>query len=176
VLIATLAREAQERGCLHGAGLAPLGLDARRVLTVTARNEQALLWAAEEGATCSALGAVVAVLGARETLYGFTASRRLKLRQEASSVPVFVVRFNAGDATAATARWRIAAVPSLGYATPSSALALPGPLRWRVTRERHAGRPPQTLEIECDATHGLRVAAPACDRPAGAQARRGKAA
>jgi protein ImuA len=165
LLFLSLAGEVQERGCLHGAGLAGLGIDPARLLTVTAAREKDLLWAAEEGASCGALGAIVLALASREKLYGFTASRRLKLRQEQSGVPIFVVRQQAGDATAAIARWRLASAPGEGARAAGASMPLLGPPRFRVRLERYADLPPQDWEIECDAAHGLRMAAPVPDRP-----------
>jgi protein ImuA len=104
LLMATLAHDARERGGLYGAGLAQLGLDPRHSILVAARDEKHLLWAAEEGAACPAPGGVIVSLSARERLYGFTASRRLKVRLETSGFPVFVLRQRIGEATAATAR------------------------------------------------------------------------
>jgi hypothetical protein len=108
ILALGLKSERQERGCLYGSGIPALGLDPRRFVLLDTANEKDLLWAAEEGAACEALGAVVACLGSREKLYGFTASRRLKLRLQASGVPVFVVRHCRGEPTAATVRCRVA--------------------------------------------------------------------
>jgi protein ImuA len=165
LLFLSFASEAQERGALHGAGLARLGIDPACMMTCAVAHEKDLLWAAEEGASCAALGAIVLTLASREKLYGFTASRRLKLRQEQSGVPVFVVRQQAGDATAATARWRIASASSEGERVIGASMPLLGAPRFHVRLERYAGLPPQDWEIECDASHGLRMAAPISDRP-----------
>lgn len=77
---------------LYGAGLHRFGLDPGRVLLFAAPSEKALLWAAEQAASCPAWGGAIIVLGQREKLYGFTVSRRLKLRQQRSGVPLFLVR------------------------------------------------------------------------------------
>jgi protein ImuA len=172
-----LARERQEQGVLYGAGLYPFGLDPSRVFLLTAPSEKALLWAAEEAASCRALGAAVIVLGNREKLYGFTASRRLKLRQEASGVPLFLVRSMTGEPTAITARWKIGFAPGQGEMAPGTPLPLLGRPRFRVSLERYAGWPPQEWEIELDEAHTLRVVAPVSDRPADAhRIRNGRAA
>lgn len=162
---AALAHERQETGLLYGAGLHRLGVDPARLILLAAPREKALLWAAEEAASCPALGAAVIVLGAREKLYGFTASRRLKLRQERSGVPLFLVRATSGEPTAATARWRIAAAPSQGRSVPGAAQPLLGSPRWRVCLERHGGQPPREWDIDYDEALRLRVAAPVSDRP-----------
>ncbi|MDX2264783.1 MAG: hypothetical protein NW215_07405 [Hyphomicrobiales bacterium] len=166
MLIATLTGEAQEHGALYGSGLQALRIDAKRVCMVTVNREKELLWALEEAASCAALGAVVALLTRREKLYGFTASRRLKLRQEKSGVPLFIVRQGSGDATAATARWHVGSLSSRGVITPHSSVPLLGAPHFSVRREACAGLPPQTWEIELDASLGLRMAASFSDRPA----------
>jgi len=160
-----LASESQERGLVYATGLSRFGIDPASVYRLGAASEKSLLWAAEEAASCKDLGAAVIVLGRREKLYGFTASRRLKLRQEASGVPVFILRQACGDATAATARWRILSAPSQGQMTPASPVPLLGMPRFLVRLERYAGLPPQEWEIELDATHSLRVVTPLSNRP-----------
>jgi protein ImuA len=162
----TLAAEGRERGALYGAGLDRLGLDPARICLLLAPSEKALLWAAEEAASCPALAATVIVLGAREKLYGFAESRRLKLRQEKSGVPLFIVRSQPRQTSAATARWRVAFAPSQGMRISGSPLPLLGLPRFRVCLERYAGLPPHRWEIECDEAHALRVAAPVSNRPA----------
>lgn len=168
LLITTLAGEGREGGVLYGQGFQALGIDPARVCMVTVDREKELLWAAEEAASCAALSAIVVMLGRREKLYGFTASRRLKLRHEKSGVPMFIIRHNSGDATAATARWHVAARPSRGVITPRSSTPLLGAPAFSVRLERYAGLPPQTWEIEIDATTGMHMAVPLSDRPAGA--------
>ena len=164
LFVATSGKE-PEHGALYGVGLDRLGLDPARICLLVAPSEKALLWAAEEAASCPALAASVIALGAREKLYGFTASRRLKLRQEKSGVPIFIIRSRSGEATAATARWRVAFAPSEGLCAPGSSLSLLGLPRFRVCLERYAGLPPLHWEIELDEAHALRVAAPVSDRP-----------
>ncbi|MDX2266446.1 MAG: hypothetical protein NW215_15915 [Hyphomicrobiales bacterium] len=176
LLMATLAGEAQEHGSLYGPGLQALGIDPARLCMVTVDREKELLWAAEEAASCAALGAVVVVLARREKLYGFTVSRRLKLRQEKSGVPLFIVRQASSDATAATARWHIACLPSRGVIAPHSSVPLVGAPRFSVRRDACAGLPPQTWEVELDASMGVRMAAPLSDRPAGAAETRNRSA
>lgn len=166
LFFATLSGEGQERGFLYGGGLDRLGLDPARICLLVAPSEKALLWAAEEAASCPALAASVIALGSREKFYGFTASRRLKLRQEKSGVPLFIVRSQSGEATAATARWRVAFAPSEGLRAPGASVPLLGRPRFRVCLERYAGLPPLHWEIELDEAHALRVAAPVPDRQA----------
>lgn len=84
--------EAQERGDLYGHGLAALGIQPERMLMITAAKEKDLLWTLEEAVASVAFGAVVGSLGSTERLYGFAASRRLKLRAAASRTPLFLLR------------------------------------------------------------------------------------
>lgn len=161
----------QERGALHGAGLAQLGIPLGCMFSVTAASQQQLLWAAEEAASCAALGAAVIVLGLRDRLYGLTASRRLKLRLETSAVPVFVVRQPSGEATTALARWHVTALPGKGESVPGAAIPLPGLPRLRVRLERYGASPSQQWDIDLHATADVRLAATLSDRPAGTPAR-----
>jgi protein ImuA len=166
LFFATLAGEEQERGALYGAGLSALGLDPAKICLVIAPSEKALLWAAEEAASCPALAASIITLSRSEKLYGFTESRRLKLRQEKSGVPLFIVRSQPREASSATARWRVAFAPSEGLRTPGSPVPLPGSPRFRVRLDHYAGLPPLQWEIELDEAHALCVAAPVSDRQA----------
>jgi protein ImuA len=166
LLYATLAGDDQERGTIYGAGLDRLGLDPAKICLVVAKDEKSLLWAAEEAASCAALAASIIAFTRSDKLYGFTESRRLKLRQEKSGVPLFVVRSQPREASAATARWRIAFAHSEGLITPGSTVPLLGFPRLRVGLDRYAGLPPLQWEIELDEAHALRVAAPVSDRPA----------
>lgn len=172
----TLAAESQERGQLYGAGLAGFDLDPAGIILLSAPSEKALLWVAEEAASCPSLDAALIALGAREKLYGFTASRRLKLRQEKSGVPMFLVRARTGEPTAATARWHVACAPSQGLHAPGSPVPLPAAPRFLVRLERYAGQPPQQWEIEIDEAHRFRVAAPLSDRPFAARRARDRRA
>jgi hypothetical protein len=148
-----------ELGQLYGFGLSVFGLDPRHVTMVSVPREKELLWAAEEIASSGAAGAIVAELGAKEGLYGFSASRRLKLRTETSKTPIFIVRhWSQGGATAAHSRWRIARLPSSAEVKiPGSALL--GVPRLSAMIERCQTVPPSTSwEMECHASHGFRVA------------------
>jgi hypothetical protein len=120
---ATLSGEERERGMIYGAGLDGLGVDPAKICLVVARDEKSLLWAAEEAASCPALAASIITLSRSEKLYGFTESRRLKLRQEKSGVPLFIVRSQPREASAASARWRVAFANSDGLRTPGGAIS-----------------------------------------------------
>jgi protein ImuA len=160
----------REHGRTLARGLAAAGLDPGRVLSVRAPRALDALRALEEGLRSGAVAAVVAEL----TEAGFTATRRLSLATEASGVPaLLLLPHTRGGATAAQARWRVAAAPSAG--DPHDPRA-PGAARWRVTLERSRLAPRSAgrrfdLEVE-DETLSLRVADGLAARPAEADGRR----
>jgi protein ImuA len=154
--------EAQEQGELYGHGLAGLDIQPERMLMITAAKEKDLLWTLEEAVASGAFGAVVGSLGPRERLYGFAASRRLKLRAAASRTPLFLLRHRSnGGATAAHGRWRVSALPSRSEGEHAG-YALLGPPRLRLTVERMGGLPPQSWERGVDGTGDFNME----DRPA----------
>jgi protein ImuA len=168
LFFASLAKDRQERGELYGHGVHQLGVDPHRMLMLEAPNEKELLCAAEDAVSCDALGGVIVALGRREKLYGFAASRRLKLRQERHGVPVFIIRAMTGQPTAATARWRVAYAPSDGIHAAGAPMPLLGLPRYRVALEHYAGWPAQEWTLELNEAHALRLAAPAFERPSDA--------
>ena len=160
------ASDTQERGALYGPGLTALGIEPEQMLMVTAAKEKDLLWALEEAVASGAFGAVVGSLGDKERLYGFSASRRLKLRVAASRTPLFLLRHRSnGGATAAQGRWTVSALPSRSEGKHASH-ALLGPPRLRLTLERMGGLPPQSWEMGFDGTGDFHMAAQLEDRPA----------
>jgi protein ImuA len=159
VFILRLSNNLQELGQLYGFGLAAFGLDPKRVICVSVPREKELLWAAEEVVASESAGAVIAELGVKEGLYGFSESRRLKLRTETSKTPVFVLRhWSQGGASAAHSRWRVARLASgAEVKTPGSALL--GAPRLSALVERCQTLPPSTVwEMESHASHGFGVA------------------
>jgi protein ImuA len=160
------AGDTQEHGELYGHGLAGLGIPPERMLMITAAKEKDLLWTLEEAVASGAFGAVVGSLGAKEWLYGFTASRRLKLRAAASRTPLFLLRHRLnGGATAAQGRWTISALPSRSEGEHAGYALLGAP--WlRLTLERMGGLPPQSWEMGFDDTGDFDMAALLEDRPA----------
>jgi protein ImuA len=171
--ILRLNNNLQELGQLYGFGLSAFGLDPERVMSVSVPREKELLWAAEEVVASQGAGAVIVELGAKEQLYGFSESRRLKLRTETSKTPVFVLRhWSQGGATAAHSRWRIARLPSgAEVKTPGSALL--GAPRLSAMVERCQTLPPSTVwEMELHASHGFGVASLLANGAAGASSSR----
>jgi protein ImuA len=164
--------QAQEFGQLYGHGLAGLGIEPDRMLMVAASSEKDLLWTLEEAVSSGAFGAVIGSLGAKERLYGFPASRRLKLRAAASQTPLFLLRHRlSGGATAAHGRWRVASMPSRSEGEHAGYQLL-GPSRFRLILERMGGLRPQEWEMEIDAARDFDMAALLENRPS-RKARRG---
>ncbi len=98
-----------ERLHLHAPGLAAFGIDPERIIRLTVKSEQDLLWAMEEALDCAYLSGVVGVLG-QEKLYDFTASRRLSLRARSSGVSALMLRSHrANGTTTADMRWMVGA-------------------------------------------------------------------
>jgi hypothetical protein len=151
VFVLRLRNACQELGNLYGHGVHTFGLDAARIITVSVGGEKELLWAAEEIVASQAARAAILGLYAAEKLYGFNASRRLKLRTESSLAPIFVLRhYNQGGATAAHNRWRIARLPGFSeMKAPGSALF--GKPRLSAFLERGPGPLFTLWEIDCHA-------------------------
>jgi protein ImuA len=174
--VGMLASEAQERGRLYGHGLAGLGIAAERTVMVTAAREKDLLWALEEALTSGAFGAVVGMLGKEERLYAFPQSRRLGLRSSETATPLFLLRhWQSVGATAANGRWRVTATPSRSPGKHGD-FRFPGPSRLQLRLERMGSLPPQSWEIEFDATRYLHMAPLLEHGPAGTAIRRRRSA
>jgi protein ImuA len=154
----SLTGEAQEHGALYGHGVAALGIAPDRLLMVAAPKEKELLWTLEEAATSGAFGAIIGTLSEKERIYGFAASRRLKLRATSSGTPLFLIRhWSAEGATAAHGRWRVSARPSRPQGERAG-FELLGPARLQLQLERMGGVPPQHWEMAFDAARGFHMA------------------
>lgn len=150
-------------GAPFAPGLASAGLHPDRVVFAEAGRDATLL-VMEEGLRQRGLAGVVAELAGPLTL---TASRRLQLAAEASGTMAILLHrqyrsalSEAAGATAATTRWRIAALPS-GPALPH-APQVPGlaVARWRIDLTRcRGGRTGSWIMEACDATGRLGLAA-----------------
>ncbi len=143
---------------LFAPGLAAAGLQPDRV--VFAEAGKAVLPIMEEGLRHPGLIAVVAELSGRLSL---VASRRLQLAAEKNGILAILVRRSRGfddpmltQPTAATTRWRIAALPSppaLSHAPDTPGL---GRARWALDLARCRGGEPGRWIVEaCDATGRL---------------------
>jgi len=152
---------------LFAPGLAAAGLHSDRI--VFAEAGKAVLPAMEEGLRHSGLAAVVAELTGRLSL---TASRRLQLAAEQTGILAIVLRRSRGfddpvlkEPTAASTRWRIAALPSppaLPHAPDTPGL---GRARWQLDLMRCRGGEPGSWIVEaCDATGRLGLVPDLSDR------------
>ena len=157
---------AMERRDLFAPALAGAGLHPDRV--VFAEAGRSVLLVMEEALRHPGLAGVVGEVGR----LGLTASRRLQLAAEASSVPGFALRRTRGEAmvdepNAATTRWRVTALPSpppLPHAPGVNGL---GRALWQLDLVRSRGGSPATWIVEaCDAKGRLALAADTSDRPA----------
>jgi protein ImuA len=170
------AGDAQEHGQLYGHGLAGLAIHPERLLMVAAGKEKDLLWTLEEAVASGAFGGVVGSLDARERLYGFAASRRLKLRAAANQTPLYLIRHRSnGGATAAQGRWTVSPLPSR-FEGHHAGYALLGPPRLLLTLKRMGGLPPQSWEIGFDGASDIHMAAFLEDRSDRKTGRRRQAA
>lgn len=157
-----------KRPDLHGPGLAAHGLDPARLVLVTARRDDDILWAIEEGLRAPGLAAVVGEIGRLPMV----AARRLQLAAERSGVTVLLLRrwHNGEEAAverdrprAAVTRWRVAALPSVNIANEPGI----GQPRWRVELLRVRGGVPALWDVEvADATGHVSLSAALADRPA----------
>src|SRR5882762_969837 len=112
-------------------------LDPARLLMVTARRDEDLFWAMEEGLRCPGIAAVLGETRAADP----TAGRRLSLAAEKNGVPALLLRPQpAPPQSVCTTRWRVASAPSYGATAPSPVLpgldAL-GTAHWRIELRRN---------------------------------------
>ena len=135
---------------------------------VTARREEDLFWAMEEGLRCPGIAAVVGETRAADP----TAGRRLSLAAEKNGVPALLLRAQpAPPQSVCATRWRVASAPS--HSTPG--LNDLGGARWRVELRRNRFGTPSVAEMPSwlvewnDETHCLSVVPQALDGSAGAQ-------
>lgn len=158
----------------YAPGLGGLGFDPGRVTFLAADDEQDMLWAMEEALSCAAVAGVVGV-PARETLYGFTASRRLALRAKENGVTLLLARSHRTEgSTAAETRWRVAARPSTTPTRRRVFLPSPGRPSWRIALVYGRGVKPGQWDIEWDhETLRFALATELADRPRAAATRRG---
>lgn len=127
--------------------------DPARLLMVTARHEDDLFWAMEEGLRASGIAAVLGETRAADP----TAGRRLSLAAEKTGVPALLLRPQpAPPQSVCTTRWRIASAPSSG-------LDPLGAARWRIELRRNRFGTPSSEELPSwlvewnDETHNLSV-------------------
>ena len=108
--------------------------DPARLLMVTARREEDLFWAMEEGLRTPGIAAVVGETRAADPTVG----RRLSLAAEKNGVPALLLRPQpAPSQSVCTTRWRVASAPSYGADLM---------LRWQVELRRNRFGMPSAAE------------------------------
>lgn len=121
-------------GLLFPDGIAQYGLDPAALVQVHPLDLKTALWAAEEGARCTDLAAVVLQVKGNPARLDRTAGRRLLLRARASGTAILVLRQEgAEEAGAALTRWRVFPLPSRPDRIYPAGVGLP---RHDVTLER----------------------------------------
>jgi len=107
-----------------------------------------VLQAMEDGLGCSALGAVVGEVWGDPHALGFTATKRLVMRAEASDMPCWLVRRASAPAlSAARNRWRVTSLPAAAHPDDPRA---PGQPRWRAELFRSRMAPPAEWVVRHD--------------------------
>jgi protein ImuA len=146
----------------YAPGLVPW-FDPARLLIVTARREDDLFWAMEEGLRTPGIAAVVGETRATDP----TAGRRLSLAAEKSGVPALLLRPQpAPPQSICTTRWRVASAPSNDLEP-----------RWQVELRRNRFGKPSSEEMPSwllewnDEAHHLSVVPQARARSAGTSRR-----
>jgi protein ImuA len=141
-----------ESGALSMAGLAELGLDPRRVVTVRAADVDAALRTAADALACDALGAVVLEVWGEVRQFDLVASRKLTLAAQASGVTGLLLRVAAQpQPSTAETRWivRAAHSPPAATAAPGSAWGAPV-FDAQLVRNRHGPVGRWIMEWKCD--------------------------
>jgi protein ImuA len=130
--------------------------DPARLLLVTARRDEDVFWAMEEGLRCPGVTAVLGETRAADP----TAGRRLSLAAEKAGVPALLLRCQpAPPQSVCVTRWRVASAPS--HSTPG--LRDLGAPRWKVELRRNRFGAVANVEIPSwmvewnDETHCLSV-------------------
>ena len=128
-----------ERLHLHAPGLMAFGLNPDRMIKLTIKSEQDLLWAMEEALACSYISGVVGVLW-NERMYDFTASRRLLLRAKENGVSALMVRSHrANGTTAADIRFEVSTQTSSEMRPRDKFLPRIGNTTWQLELKKGKG-------------------------------------
>lgn len=136
-----------ENGRLYGAALPGIGFHAP-LLRVEVSHPRDVLWAMEEGASCTALGGIVGEIHGAPPVLDFTATKRLALRSERSDVPIWLIRSgDPGALSAARERWRLRSRPSAPHPYDADAAGDP---RWEAELFRARARAPGIWDVEHD--------------------------
>src|SRR6201991_4902650 len=138
-----------ETGALSRSGLAELGLDPRRVVTVRAADVESALRASADALACDALGAVVLELWGDIRQFDLVASRKLTLAAQSSGVTGLMMRMAAQPLpSTAETRWMLRAA----HSPPGPAWNVWGAPRFdaELLRNRHGPCGRWIMEWKCD--------------------------
>jgi protein ImuA len=144
-----------ESGALSMSGLAELGLDPRRLVTVRAPDADNALRTAADALACDAVGAVVLEVWGEARQLDLVASRKLTLTAQASGVTCLVLRVAAEpQPSTAETRWIVRAAHSppgaaLGPAAAWTAWGAPM-FDAQLVRNRHGPLGQWIMEWKCD--------------------------
>ncbi len=140
--------------------------DPARIVMVTARREEDLFWAMEEGLRTPGIAAVLGETRASD----LTAGRRLSLAAEKSSIPAMLLRAQpAPPQSICTTRWRVTSAPS----PEVPGIEMLGAARWQVELRRNRFGAPSVDEMPAwllewnDETNHLAVVPQARDGSSG---------
>lgn len=156
-----------EAGMVSMNGLAELGLDPQRLVTVRAADAETALRVTADALACDALGAVVLDLWGEVRAFDLVASRKLTLAAQISGVTCLMLRTSAMPAAStAETRWVIRAAPSSPVVDWGAPM-----LDVQLVRNRHGQTGQWIMEWKCDeylfrepATSSQPVAATSADR------------
>src|SRR6266545_1379986 len=138
-----------ESGALSMSGLAELGLDPRRLVTVRAADVDTALRTAADALACDALGAVVLEVWGEPRQLDLVASRKLTLAAQASGVTALLLRLAAAPLpSTAETRWIVRATHS-PPAAPWHAWGAPV-FDAQLVRNRHGPVGRWIMEWKCD--------------------------
>ena len=150
-----------ESGALSMSGLAELGLDPRRLVTVRAADVDNALRTAADALACDAVGAVVLEVWGDAPQLDLVASRKLTLTAQASGVTCLVLRVAAEpQPSTAETRWMVRAAHSPPASSLGPAAALRPAAAWsawgapmfdaQLVRNRHGALGQWIMEWKCD--------------------------
>jgi protein ImuA len=138
-----------ETGALSMSGLAELGLDPRRVVTVRAADVESALRSSADALACDALGAVVLELWGDIRQFDLVASRKLTLAAQSSGVTGLMLRMAAQPLpSTAETRWML----RTAHSPPGAAWNAWGAPRFdaELLRNRHGRCGRWIMEWKCD--------------------------
>src|SRR3984885_15030021 len=143
-----------ESGALSMSGLAELGLDPRRLVTVRAADVDAALRTAADALACDAVGGVVLEVWGEARQFDLVASRKLTLAAQASGVTGLLLRVAAEPSpSTAETRWIVRAAHSPPAASmPAAAWGAPV-FDAQLVRNRHGPVGRWIMEWKCDECH-----------------------